>query len=298
MLLAVGHREQLLDLRPRREAVRASLALAGFGLTFAAWGLATASAFGVAETHASQQMMTPASVNRGLSVFEFYRHTIGYSQYRAMLPTLAPHFLLLAALAAASVRAVRRAAIARGALALAWAVLLLGLAIGGFHAGAFFYFWMTLGLFPAAAFAIARGPIQALLRPSAAPLVVAGGGLLLLLPGLVTLGLMLNDTQSVQRESLAFVHRNFAEADAGFQPESALFCRPGTPAIPTHFSETIYRRFAGSEREANAAKMIRTFESRSSCAASGQRTTSPIERRSSWRAGASQAPGDRVSSSG
>ena len=262
VLLAVGQLGQLRDLRARREVVRASLALAGFGLAFAAWRLATASAFGVPETHASQQVMTPAVVNRGLSVFEFYRHTIGYSQYRAMLPTLAPHFLLLAALAAASVLAVRRAAIARGGLALAWAVLLLGLAVGGFHAGAFFYFWMTLGLFPAAAFATARGPVQALLRPAAAPLVVAGWWLLLLLPGLVTLGLMLNDTQSVQRESLAFVHRNFAEADAGFHPESALFCRPGTPPIPTHFSETIYRRFAGPEREANAAKMIRTFESK------------------------------------
>jgi hypothetical protein len=262
VLLAVGQLARLREFRPRREATRSSLALAGFALAFAAWRLAMASAFGVPESHASQQVMTPAVVNRGLSVFEFYRHTIGYSQYRAMLPTLAPHFLLLAALAAASILAVRRATIARGALALAWAVLLLGLAVGGFHAGAFFYFWMTLGLFPAAAFATARGPIQTLLRPAAAPLVVAGWWLLLLLPGLVTLGLMLNDTQSVQRESLAFVHRNFTKADAGFHPESAPFCRPGIPPIPTHFSETIYRRFAGPEREANAAQMIRTFESR------------------------------------
>jgi hypothetical protein len=231
VLLAVGQLARLRDLRPRREATRASLALAGFGLAFAAWRLATASAFGVPETHASQQVMTPAFVNRGLSVFEFYRHTIGFSQYRAMLPMLAPHFLLLAALAAASILAVRRVAIARGALALAWAVLLLGLAVGGFHAGAFFYFWMTLGLFPAAAFATARGPIQALLRPAAARLVVAGWWLLLLLPGLVTLGLMLNDTQSVQRESLAFVHRNFTKADAGFHPESALFCRDDLPPL-------------------------------------------------------------------
>ena len=68
------------------------------------------------------------------------------------------------------------------------------------------------------------------------------------------------DSQAVQRESLAFIHRNFAGDQAGFHPESALFCRPGPPAIPSHFSETIYRRFAGSEREANTEQMIRTFE--------------------------------------
>jgi hypothetical protein len=262
VLLASAQLRLLGDARPRREVLRAALGLAGFGLVFAAHRLATSSAFDVPATHASQQVLTSAIVSRGLSVFEFYRHTIGYSQYRAMLPTLVPHVLLLAALAAASLLALRRRSVAGDALALAWAVLLLGLAVGGFHAGAFFYFWMTLGLFPAVAFATARGSMQALLPRAAAPPVVAGWWLLILLPGLASMGLMLRDTQSVQRESLAFVHRNFAAADAGFHPESALFCRAGAPAIPTHFSETIYRRFAGPEREANTARMLRTFESR------------------------------------
>jgi hypothetical protein len=261
-LLAAGQLGRRRDLRPIREALRAALALAGFGLVFGAWRLATASAFDLPDAHASQQVLTPAFVTRGLSVFDFYRHTIGYSQYRAMLPTLAPHLLLLAALAAASVIALRRRSAAREELALAWAVLLLGLAVGVFHAGAFFYFWMTLGLFPALALATARGAIQTHLPRAASPAVVSAWGLLLLLPALVTLGSMLRDTQSVQRESLRFVHRNFGPADAGFQPESALFCQAGIPPIPTHFSETIYRRFAGSERETNTERMIRIFETR------------------------------------
>jgi hypothetical protein len=261
-VLALGQLGLARELRPRRESARALLCLAGFGLAFLVFRIAVASQFQIPESHTSQQVMPPAYLRRGLSVFEFYRQTIGYSQYRAMLPSLLPHFLLLGCLIAASVAAVRKGSALLVSLALAWAVLLLGAAVAGFHAAAFFYFWMTLGLFPAVAFAAAREPIAQLLRPAgtrAARIALVGWWSLLVVPALAHMLLMLHDTQSVQRETLAFVHRNFGSADAGFHPESGLFCRRGPQPIPTHFSETIYSRFAGAERERNSAQMMRTF---------------------------------------
>jgi len=53
------------------------------------------------ERHPSQRVMTPYHVGRALDVFSSNRHSLGYSQYRAMLPSLFVHALLLAASVAA-----------------------------------------------------------------------------------------------------------------------------------------------------------------------------------------------------
>jgi hypothetical protein len=206
--------------------------------------------------------MTASYVEKGLSLFEYYRKTIGFSQYRELLPSLAPHFLLLAGLALASLRWLRWRGAEWDRLALAWAVLLLGVAIGLFHAAAFRYFWMTLGLFPAIAFAIAREPILARAQaatPRTRRLAVVGFCLLLAVPGVMAMGFLLSDAQAVQRDSLGFVHRNFRPEDAGFHPESGLFCQAGQQPIPPHFSQHIYKSFAGASRERNIEQMKRTF---------------------------------------
>jgi hypothetical protein len=219
--------------------------------------------FTVPEVHASQQVVSPTYLSRGLSVFEFYRNTIGYSQYRDMLPTLAPHGALAIALVVATGFAVRKRPDWRAPVLLAWAVLCLGVAVAWFHAAAFFYFWMTLGLFPAVAFAAARGPIRGVLAhagPVGMRIGIVGFWILLLAPALAQTGLMLRDTQAVQRESLDFVQRNFRDR-AGFHPESGLFCHAGGQPIPTHFSETIYRHFAGADRERNTERMMEQFRS-------------------------------------
>jgi hypothetical protein len=65
----------------------------------------------------------------------------------------------------------------------------------------------------------------------------------------------------VQRESFAFLHRAFGPTDVGFQPESALFCRAGAQPFPTLFSQHLYQRFAGKDRERNAAALIERFRS-------------------------------------
>jgi hypothetical protein len=196
-------------------------------------------------------------VNDYLSVFDFYRATIGYSQYLAVLPTLAPHLALLGAMIAATL-AMKGAHTTR--LALAWAVVAMGVAIGAFHAAAFAYFLMTLGLFAAVALAIALPAVRATFAARwpaavriATPVIWAA---LLLGAGLHSLGLA--DTQAVQRESLRFVHRNFSPERAGFQPETALFCGVRQP-IGIWFSQRIYRTFEGPQRDHEIEQLIASF---------------------------------------
>jgi hypothetical protein len=259
-LLVAGRAWLERDLRPGREALRAMLCLAGFGLVFAAFRTAMGTAFEVPASHPSQRVMTPYHVGRALDIFEFYRHSLGYSQYYAMLPSLFVHGLLLVASAAAGLRAWRRRAPGGPTLLLVFAVLALGAAVAAFHAGAFFYFWMTLGLFPAVAFALALGPLRDAL-PAGRPRQIASGLLwaALAIPGALKATSLLADTQAVQRDSLAFIRRNFAPSDAGFHPERALFCSPAEAPLPLYFSQTIFRDFVGPEKEANLAHMEQRF---------------------------------------
>ncbi len=261
-LLAAGQLRLERELAPRREAARALLAAAGFAAVLLAFEAAASAAFAVPEGHAARRGLSGEYVESGLSLFGFYRNTIGFREYREMLPTLAPHLLALLALAAATPAALRRGGRSADLSLLAWAVVGLGVAVGLFHAAAFRYFWMTLGVFPAVAICLGRDAIGAWLAQRTTrllPAVATAFAALLAIPAAVETALLLRDTQAVQRESLAFVHRHFARGDAGFQPENALFCQAGRQTTPTHFSQKIYQRFAGPGREANTERMLQTF---------------------------------------
>jgi hypothetical protein len=261
-LLAAGQLWLGRELRPRREALRVLLCAGAGAAVLAGFALAVRLAFALPEVTPSQVPIDTASVSGGLSLFEFYRRTIGWHQYEEMLPSLAAHGLLLAGLAMATLRG---AGERRRRLALAWAVLALGLAVGLFHAAAFSYFWMTLGLFPALALALAREPVlhDALPAPRARRLAVAGFALLLALPASLGLAARWVDAQRVQRESLRFVHRNFDRAAAGFQPERALFCQDGAQPGLTWFSQQIYHQFGRdpAERDRLAHRLVDEFRS-------------------------------------
>jgi hypothetical protein len=168
---------------------------------------------------------------------------------------------LLIALAAATCLARRRRQPLHQSLKLAWLILILGAAVGSFHAAAFSYFWMTLGLFPALAFAVARKPICDLLPDHGRTQVLAVASFWLALagPGFVQMIALLKNTQSVQRHSLEFVHRNFQDETAGFQPESALFCRGEGQPLPHFFSMAIWENFGREGSEANQQKLIQRF---------------------------------------
>src|SRR5262249_29984268 len=102
LLLAAGQLRLARELAPRREAARGLLALAGFAAAVAAFEVAVAAAFRAPAGAPLRGEMSRAYVENGLSLFDFYRHTIGWREYREIAPTLAPHALPLALLAAAT----------------------------------------------------------------------------------------------------------------------------------------------------------------------------------------------------
>lgn len=265
-LLAVGRLRVDRSFELRREAWRAVLAIAGFATVLLCFRALVMELFTLPDTHPALHLLSQAQLASAQDfAFPFYRRTIGYSQYAAMLPTLVPHLLLGLGLVAASVLARHRHGSTRSGSAdwlwVAWGVVALGLAVGFYHSAAFAYFWMTLGLFPAVAGAIAVGEIRerilarrpGWLRPAAVLLWLA-----LLLPAATETALLLRDTQAVQRESLAFVHRNFRDDQRGFQPEGGLFCIAPQPG-GVWFSQRIYREFVLRDREKRTASLERYF---------------------------------------
>jgi hypothetical protein len=243
----------------RAFGLRAGLAAAAACITVVGFRQAIGLAFEVPETSPARTAIDLAHVEHGISLFEFYRRTIGWSEYRGLLPSLLPHALLLVALGAATFAALREYRHLARRLSLAWAVLALGAAVAAFHAAAFRYFWLTLGLFPAAAFALARGALVAQVPARYRRLVVMGFWCLLLAPAALHMALQLSDRQAVQRESLRFVHANFPRDAAGFHPESGLFCQAGRKPFPTLLSQHLHLRFAGPRRELHTQRMLARF---------------------------------------
>lgn len=246
----------------RREAIRVGLCALAFAASLLSLHAATVrEGVGLAEDHTDQAVLSSTVIRGGLSAFDFYRRTIGWSQYRALLPSLGPHIALAVALAAASIASLRRRRSLDRALILAWLVLAAGAFVGVFHGARFFYFWMTLGLFPAVAFAVARRSICGLLpdRRRESALLIGAFWLALAGPGLVRMIDLLTDTQRIQRESFEFIHHNFREQDAGFSPESALFCRGEGQPLKNYFSRDIHRNFGVPGSEPNRERLISRF---------------------------------------
>jgi hypothetical protein len=245
--------------------VRLLATVAAFLGLIAAFDAATTVGLEVPEGQSALASLTPSVVGKQLSEFDYYRKTIGFSQYLGILPSLVPHALLLAALIAATIAGLLARKERMDGLWIAWATLALGGAVAAFHASAFAYFWMTLGLFPAVALAVSADSLRRALpdgRERTAALVTAGLWLLLVSQGAVRAAEMSIDTQGVQRESLAFVHRNFESTDAGFHPEHGPFCRREDETLGLYFSQVLYRHFAGPHRETYARNFLGHFRER------------------------------------
>jgi len=261
-LLEVGRLVLAREWRPRRDALRAALVAGGLWGTALLWHAWLGAHFSALPDRAGAPGLSPRQVGSYLDIFDFYRNTIGYSQYVDLLPTLVAHLALLIALVAASIVAVRERAV-DGRLLLGWAVLALGLAVGVFHAAAFAYFWMTLGLFVAVGLATALGPIRERLLSRRPGWVLPATLLLwsaLVVPAAIQQASMLRDSQGVQRQSLEFVRRNFAPDAAGFHPESGLFCG-GTQKLGVWLSQGIYQTFGAERDEAAERRLMEAFRS-------------------------------------
>jgi hypothetical protein len=171
--------------QPHRELARAALLGAGASGVWLGFRTLLSSLFELDPSHPARAVLAPSLVQSHLDVFDFYRATIGWSQILAILPTLLAHAALGVGLGVTTVRQLRRGERDLRLLA-AWLVLGLGLLVALFHAARFAYFWMTLGLFPAAALALAAEPIRRELAAGAPQrLLLATAGVWLAIGGLV-----------------------------------------------------------------------------------------------------------------
>ncbi|MCP4036682.1 MAG: hypothetical protein GY733_07075 [bacterium] len=269
LVLAEAWRDR--DLRASRDGLRGVLVLSALGMVVVGYYALMPQLFSGGQPP-SLSVPLPAlsaetagrQVQFQLSVFEYYRSTIGFSRYVEMLPHLVVHLGLLVATAGATLAGVLRTGAVSKRLVSAWAVIALGLGVGVFHAGAFKYFWMTLGIFPAVAAVLAWREIEAeleRLHPALGRAVLALVWAALLIPAAFTSARLLEDTQAVQRETIDFARRNFTPSDAGFQAEAGLFCSDEPARFPPYFSQLIERRFGAASGCARCAPdLIREFE--------------------------------------
>ncbi len=194
------------------------------------------------------------SLERGLQQLEWYREVLGMGAYAAMAPGLWPQVLLVGALVPALLLLRPRDAHGFALWALPLALLALGGGIAAFHAAAFPYFWLTLGLLPALALGLGTSALSAAGPPQPAwwllawlPLVGANVG-----PALA----LLHDTQAVQRESYDLAESAFPPPANGFQVEGGLLCRGEHQPIPRMLSQHIAARFFGPAAAAEIADLL------------------------------------------
>lgn len=245
-----------LDLRAARWRQGAAILLlsgAGFIATIALFGFVVS------------RFYEPASVTTfqgGLGTFAYYRRLFGYRAYRAMVPGLYGHLLIIAGLFGALIVSGRRALRHRSDLIASWTVLLLGLAVGVFHGGAFPYFWMTLGLFPAVAIAIGWAALTEAYGAAAGRGILVIAGALLVSSAAPAARALHQDTQRVQRDAESFIARNFNRDARGFQTEGALLCRSDPQPFPAYFADGAARAFGGADGRARTDAFIGEFRSR------------------------------------
>ena len=203
------------------------------------------------------------SVQAELGTFAYYRSVFGFRAYIAMLPTLVPQVVLCSMVVLSPL--VARVRLTRDQWVVwvtASSILLLGAAVCLFHAAAFPYFWMTLGVFPAVAVGVAwplifdvfRGTFGRSVLIAAVPLLLAGA-----LSFAFTLH---TDTQAIQRGSMLFIERNFPVEARGFQMESALACRRDPDPFPTFFAQQAINRWTGPGSAERIAAMEQEFRHR------------------------------------
>lgn len=251
-ILAAGDLVLKADLQLRREFGRILAVAGGFLVVLVAYRVLVSLVW---------EPPSMIDVGRQMNVFRFYRDTMGYQYYWAMLPRMLGLVGLLAALLILLPSAVGRGGTDRILAILSVAVLALGVAVGRVHAGAFPYFWMTLGLFPAIALAIGLPFFMRLPKWTRRRVLVPFWVVFTFT--IVYVGAAeLRDGQEVQRETLEFVSANFSPDLEGFQATRALFCRDRHDPLPTFFSQNIRFRFWGEGGPAAVEQLIVEFRQR------------------------------------
>jgi hypothetical protein len=255
-ILAAGQLLIRNELKVRREALRTALVAIGFLLVVLGYRQ-------LVQAVAGAPTLLP--VGGALTTFEHYREVVGWRFYRGMLPLVVPQLVAIGALAALTVVAVGRETRNRSMreLAVGWVVIYAGVAVAWFHAGRFPYFLMVLGLFPAVVGALVTDvALGRVVRQSRRVAFLAVMWIPLMLLGVLQAGSLLVDTQRHQRESLAFVERNFSPDARGFNTRAAFACRKDPDPVRVRFLEQVRREFGGPDATYRARRLIEEFRQR------------------------------------
>ena len=208
-------------------------------------------------------------VQGSLHTFDYYRSAYGWHWYLRMLPLLLPQLLVPVALIVVTALAVSRSdnpaekSEDLRLLGVAWLVALAGFGVVLFHAARFPYFYMVLGLFPAAAGALTllvffRNVRSRRARAAFAAMIwVPMAGL-----GITQAAQSTLDRQKIQRESLAFVSTALPPEAHGFGNKGEFVCRKDTHPFPVLFGMHVVSLFSGEAGEKAARDYIRGFRRR------------------------------------
>jgi hypothetical protein len=253
-VLAVAQLVLEREWRPRREVLRALLCIVAFAGVLLGYQVVATRTFGRAEAF---------SLPSGAAAFDYYRLHVAWRFYLSLAPALVPQLAVPAALLLLTGVAAARGSRRWHQLSAAWAVVAAGCAVLLFHEGRFPYFYLTLGLFPAAAGALLASPLLERARTAGARrLVLYGFWIPLAVLAVTERAYSIRDTQAVQRASLAFVAASFPPPARGFEGRGALACHEDPDPFPVRFNEHLVSDFAGQERGVRARALIEEFRSR------------------------------------
>jgi uncharacterized metal-binding protein len=250
-VLAAGDLVIQAGWRWRREAWRALIAACAFGAVVVGY----------------RELMVavsspPSLVPLGqLSTFEHYSEHVGWLRYRRLLPMLVAQVVVLLCLLPLSLHWARDRSRDGRQLLVAWAVVAAGVAVLLFHAGRFAYFYMVLGLFPAAVGALAIGPTLDRLRTPGR----RAGFLTLIWVPMITLAVLQAATLTIprqqhQRTSLDWVEHTFPPEASGYHDLGAFACR--SDPFPVRFGEHHVVDYGPDRREQSIQALISEFRRR------------------------------------
>jgi len=193
-------------------------------------------------------------------IMQEYRETRGFRAYRAELPGLWVHWLLLGPMLIWSVRLIRSGScFDRGTILTAWLVMVLGAAVTAVHGSTFPYFLMTIGLFAATSLSLGASAWLDALGSEARHVVRIILLALIILSVPATLE-MLDGGRARQAATTELIRDTGLDRYRGYQVEGALFCSGDPDPIRPLFSQQIDRR-ARSSPDA-FADFVQEFRSR------------------------------------
>jgi hypothetical protein len=244
------------DWNWRRELVRLGVCGASF--------VAVIPGYRALAQSAGQDRVSVVAVPAMQRVFEYYREFLGFRYYMDMLERNVPQLVALAILLVITLLWMRSRGPEWRHLAVGWFVVLAGAVVFVFHAARFPYFYLVLGLFPAAAAGFMVGPLlETTGTVRKASVAIVGLWAMLVATGPPFLaGMILVDDQDHQRASLRWIDEVFDPEARGFSSLSELVCQGDPDPFPNRFYQNVLFEFVEADGEPEVQRILDEFRGR------------------------------------